>query len=779
MKPFNHVNAKSLEEAAAVLNSGKARMIAGGADLLGTLKDNIIPEYPDTIVNLKSIPGLEYIKEEDGMLKIGALTRLADIARDETVKEKCYALHQAASVSGTPNIREQATIGGNIAQLPRCWYFRKAENRFNCTRKGGDTCYAIQGQNRYHSIFGGLKTHSSPCTRSCPAGTDIAGYMEYIRKGDWDAAARTIMKVNPLPMITSRICPHPCQDSCNQCQYGECVNIHAVERSVGDYILANIDKFYTKPENETGKKVAIIGAGPGGLTAAYFLRRMGHSVTIFERMEKAGGVMRYGVPHYRLPKHYVDDVVNAIVGMGVELRTGVTIGKDISMDEIDKNYDGIYFGTGAWKQPLLGIGDEELALFGLNFLVDVNTYLQKAIGNDVLVCGGGNVAMDVALTAKRLGAKKVTLICLEKREEMPASAEEIARAEAEGVEIFNSWGLGNVLTDANGKVTGLDSKRCVSVRDPVTNRFSPQYDENDRRVFESDYIILATGQAVDISFLGDKFLDQLKSARGLIDVDLSTFKTNRPGMYAGGDVATGPNIAVRAINAGHVAAMGMSRDLGYPIPAETRQSGFRTFDSTGIAQHESAKLGERPIAERTLVDEDEFSLTAEQTAAEASRCMNCSCYAVNPSDTAPVLIAMDAKIVTTKRTFAAEDFFDVGTLTNTALDADEIITEIQIPVVAGKSIYKRMALRKTIDFPIVNLAIRMVDGKSRICLNAVAPTPYRACKAEEVINAKGITEDSAAAAGEAAVADACAFEDAKFKIQIAKTMVKRALLEMK
>ncbi|MBP5166306.1 MAG: FAD binding domain-containing protein, partial [Oscillospiraceae bacterium] len=321
------------------------------------------------------------------------------------------------------------------------------------------------------------------------------------------------------------------------------------------------------------------------------------------------------------------------------------------------------------------------------------------------------------------------------------------------------------------------SKRCVSVRDPVTGRFSPQYDENERKVYQSDYIILATGQAVDISFLGDKFLDQLKSARGLIDVDLSTFKTNRPGMYAGGDVATGPNIAIRAINAGHVAAMGMSRDLGFPFPAEPKDDGFRTFDTKGVLVHESNKLGERPIDQRTLTDEDEFSLSAEQTLAEASRCMNCSCHAVNPGDIAPVLVAADAKIVTTKRVLDAEDFFAVGNLTNTVLDEDEIVTEIQIPA-KGKSVYKRMALRKSIDFPIVNVAVSSCDGKTRICLNAVAPTPYRAVKAEEVVSGKEITEELAAKAGEAAVADACSLEDAKFKIQIAKTMVKRALLEL-
>ncbi len=490
--------------------------------------------------------------------------------------------------------------------------------------------------------------------------------------------------------------------------------------------------------------------------------------------------MRYGVPHYRLPKDIVDKVVGAIEKMGVTIKCGVNVGKDITVEDIDAQFDSVFFGTGAWKQPILGIGGEDLALFGLNFLTEVNTYLEKTIGKNVLVCGGGNVAMDVALTAKRLGAEKVTLICLEKREEMPATSEEIERAEEEGVVIHNSWGLGSVITDADGKVTGLDSKKCVSVRD-ASGRFNPVYDEDERTVYESDFIILATGQAVDIGFLGDKFGAQLKSARGLIDVDLSTFKTTRKGMYAAGDVATGPNIAIRAINGGRVAAQNMSRELGVVIPSQEMTRDFVHCDTEGIDVHVKNPQPERALGERTLTDEDGFSYDAETLLKEAHRCMNCACYAVNPSDAAPALIALDAKVVTTKRVMDAEEFFAVNILSNSKLDKDEIITEIQIPVqeAGAKSVYKRFAFRKSIDFPVVNLAIlRKADGQTRVCLNAVAPVPYRAVGAEEVLNGKEITEELAEAAGEAAVAAAEPFEANKYKIQIAKTLVKRTLLGM-
>ena len=202
------MNAKSLEEAVSALGSGNSSVIAGGTDLLGTQKDNILPDYPLTVINIKSIPGLDYIKEEDGMLKIGALACLADIAENPRIKEKYTALAQAAKRTATPNVRQMGTIGGNIAQLPRCWYFRKPENRFYCLRKGGEECFAILGENRYHSIFGGMRVGPTPVRWNARRELAFRNTWPALRNGNWDEAARIIMQVNPMPAITGRVCAH-------------------------------------------------------------------------------------------------------------------------------------------------------------------------------------------------------------------------------------------------------------------------------------------------------------------------------------------------------------------------------------------------------------------------------------------------------------------------------------------------------------------------------------------------------------------------------------------
>jgi NADPH-dependent glutamate synthase beta subunit-like oxidoreductase len=780
MRPFNHMNARTLEEASAAMKKEGTVAQAGGGDLVGSMKDDIYRTYPKTVVNLKTIPGLEDIKVEDNMLKIGAMARLAHIELNPLVKQYAPIVGEAAGLCASPSLREMTTIGGNICQMPRCWYYRKLLDRFDCKRKGGDRCFALSGDNRYHSIFGGIKPGPTPCTKACPAGTDIPAYTEALRNGNWDEAADIVMQSNPLPMFTSRICPHPCQDGCNRNEAGDSVNIHCVERSVADHIMANIGRFYAPPANETGKSAAIIGAGPSGLTAAYYLRKAGHKVTVFERQPKAGGVMRYGVPHYRLPKDIVDTVVKALEDMGVEFRCGVTAGQDVTVEELDARFDGLFFGTGAWKQPILGIGGENLALFGLNFLTEVNTYLKKTIGKNVLVCGGGNVAMDVALTAKRLGADKVTLICLEKKEDMPASDEEILRAEEEGVVIRDGWGLGNVVTDDNGTVIGLDSKRCLSVRD-ANGRFNPAYDENDRITYESDFIILATGQAVDLGFLGDKFLAQLKSARGLFAIDAETYRTSHKGIYAAGDAASGPNIAIRAITGGRIAAMNMSKDFGVAIESRGLTTGFVHFDKAGAQEKQATAQTERPLAERSLTDEDASSYSPEQLDREIRRCTNCACYAVNQAETVPALLAMGAVIVTNEREIAAEEFFGVGVVKTTVLRPGEIVTEIRIPLVDGgvTGCYKRFSFRKSIDFPIINFAIVFdKDRNYRIWLGGVAPVPYHAGKAEAVLNGKDLTEKLAVEAGLAAVEGADTFEANSYKVQLIKTFIKRELLAL-
>ena len=776
MRAFNHINARTVEEASAVIKQGGAVAMAGGGDLLGAMKDDIYREYPKTVVNLKSIPGLDGIRLENATLKIGALARLADIEHSSLVQKYAPILAQAAGLCASPSLREMTTIGGNICQLPRCWYYRKLQNRFDCMRKGGSRCFALSGDNRYHSIFGGIRPCKSPCSRGCPAGTDIPAYLEALRSNDWDGAAEIIMASNPFPMFTSRICPHPCQDNCNQKAHGDAVNIHCIERSVADHIMANLGRFYTAPSALTGKHAVIVGSGPGGLTAAYYLRKAGHEVTVFERQPEAGGVLRYGVPHYRLPKQIVDTVISALEGMGIEFRCNVSVGSDITLDELDERYDSIFLGTGAWKQPILGIGGEELAVFGLDFLTEVNTYLEKSTGKSVLVCGGGNVAMDVALTAKRLGAETVTLVCLEQRGEMPASKEEILRAEEEGVVIKNGWGLGSVITDAEGRVSGLDSMRCLSVRDE-NGRFNPVYDRNDRAVYNSDFIILATGQAVDISFLGEKFIKQLSSSRGLIAADSLTSRTSRSGIYAAGDAASGPNIAIRAISGGRLAAFSMSMDMGTNISIRRKPQRTVHFNRDGVKENSATPQPELPASSRSLTNEDSSSYSPEALEREIRRCSNCACYAVNQAETAPALLALNAVIVTNERKIPSCEFFGVGIKRSTNLAPGELVTEIHIPVSEGLTgCYRRFSFRKSIDFPVISFAVTCDNDKNcHVWLGGVAPVPYRAEKAEAVLNGKVLTPELAEKAGAAAIDGLDAFEANAYKAQLLKTLIRREL----
>ncbi len=784
MKSFKHITARTFEEASEKLKQGENAVIAGGTDLMGVMNKAILAKQPETIIDIKEIPEGYGIKDKGDHLEIGALTKLVDLVESPAIQKKVPIVAEAAHSVATGLVRNAGTIGGNICQDVRCWYYRyphEGGGRFDCQRKGGNECYAVHGDNRYHSIFGGMKAGVTPCTKDCPAGTDIPAYMEKLRAGDYDGAAEIIMNVNPMPMITSRICPHPCQDKCNQLGSGDCVNIHTVERSVGDHILANASKFYTAPKTETGKKVAVIGAGPSGLTCAYFMRKQGHQVTIIDCMEKAGGVLMYGIPHYRLPKHYVEDYVKALKGMGIKFELGKAVGKDIPMDDIISGYDSLYIATGAWKQPILGIDGENLTMFGLDFLVEVNKYLKEVaqFGSNVLVCGGGNVAMDVALTAVRLGAKNVTLVCLEKEEEMPATSEEIARAREEGVKIINSRGLSKVV-EKGGKVTGLETKACVSVFDE-NHRFSPKYDEVDKTVIVADCIILATGQRVDLDFLSDKYAAKIKSQRGLIEVDKETFKTNLPNVYGGGDAVTGPNLAVRAIAAGAAAARNMSLDLGFPFARTVRSTEFLSCDAASVAIKESAKLKEVPLGQRSLDKEKAFSLTREEASGEAGRCMNCGCYSVNASDIMPVLIALDADIVTTNRTCKARDLFTTKLKTSDMLEPGELIKTIVVPNMEGyETHYEKLRIRDSVDFAIVSCAsaYELKDGKFhhvRLVFGGVAPVPIELCEVEKLLQGKAPSADLAKQAGELAIKGCVPMRMNQYKINQAKVLVQRVV----
>jgi NADPH-dependent glutamate synthase beta subunit-like oxidoreductase/CO/xanthine dehydrogenase FAD-binding subunit len=783
---FNHVNATSVDEAVSLLkkHTDNSCVLAGGTDLLGTMRFEILRDYPETVINLKTIPGLDYVKEEDGMVKIGALTRLQDIANNPIIKKKYTALAEAARKAASPHVREMGTIGGNICQLNRCWYFRKEANRFDCMRKGGQTCFAIVGENRYHSIFGAMRTATPPCSTGCPGGVDVPSYLSQIRDDDLLEAAKILLNSNPFPSITGRVCPHKCEEGCNRGEFDEAVSIRSVERYIGDYIFENRSKIIKPPETETGKRVAIVGSGPAGLSAAYYLRKSGHHVTVFDREKKPGGMLSFGIPPYRLPEDIARRQITVLESIGIEFKLGVDVGKDISIEDLKKRYDGVFLACGVQNQSTLGIKGEELLVSGLEFLRNARLGKAKILPR-VLVIGGGNVAIDVATVALRLGAKEVTAACLECREEMPAFKAEIETAVAEGVQLMPSWGPYRII-EVNGKVSGMELVQCISVFDNKGN-FSPVYSNNVKKTVNADQIILAIGQRADLSFISPKL--SLNTNRGLIVIDQETQATNIHGVFAGGDITTGSASVIEAIAAGRRAADSLDLYLmGARAQREEKDTGSADvtlkFDPSCLKKSSRVKNPELPISERinNIETEDVGSLVLTAVQTEANRCFNCGCFSVNPSDLAPALIVLDSRIVTSKRIIDAEEFWAANKgVQSTVLESDEIVTEIQLPKLAAgvKCAFVKFALRRSIDFPIVNCAAAIGGRTVKICLNAVYNKPYRAIKAENAIKGKTIDEASAEAAGAAAVSDTVGLNYNRYKIQIAKTMVKRAILACK
>ena len=785
MKYFEHESAATFDEAVSLLKEspkGKTVVMAGGSDLIGVLKEQILEDYPEKVVDLKTVRGGEYIKQDGDTIEIGALTKLCDIVKSDLLNEKAPVLSQAARSVATPLIRNVATMGGNICQDVRCWFYRYPHGiggRMDCMRKGGKECYAVMGDNRYHSIFGGMKVHTTPCSVQCPANTDIPAYMERLRQGDVEGAAHILMEANPIPMITSRVCAHTCQEQCNRCGSDESVSIHGVERYVGDYILEHPDTFYRAPETETGHKVALVGAGPAGLSAAYYLRKAGHDVTVFDKMEEPGGMLTYAIPNYRLPKSYVKQVAAAYEKMGIRFRLGCCLGEDIQAEDLEKEYDKVFYATGAWKRPVLGFDGEEFTEFGLQFLMEVNQWMNKKDRRHVLVVGGGNVAMDVAITARRLGAESVTLACLESEPEMPASREEIARAREEGIEIMPSYGVSKAIYEGS-QVTGMELMRCTSVKDE-NGRFNPRYDREETLRVSADSILMAAGQKVDLSFLGDKY--GLALERGLIQVDKDTQATSKSGIYAGGDATTGPATVIQGVRSGRNAAEAINR--GYAVmPERRREDKFIHFDTAGVKEEHAVKDKELSAAERALDKEDSFTLTGEEAAREAGRCMNCGCYSVNASDISPVLILLDARIVTTKKTVRAADFFTTRLKAADMLDTDELVTAVRFRVPEGyTTAYDKFRVREAVDFAIVSLAYayRMKDGlieDARIVLGGVAPVPMERKKVEAFLAGRKPDEALAEAAAELAVEGTAAMANNSYKIQEVRALIKKMILDM-
>ncbi|MBS6952097.1 MAG: FAD-dependent oxidoreductase [Enterocloster asparagiformis] len=786
MKNFTYMNPSSAEEAAGFLKEPGTVAMGGGTDLLGVLKDGLLPEYPRQVVNLKHIPGLNRIEEQEDGLHIGAAATLREVADSPVVGSSWPALQTAAKSVATPNLRNTATVAGNICQDIRCWYYRYPDilgGKINCARKSGHLCSAMMGENRYHSIFGAAKVCETPCTGKCPAHTDISAYMEMVRAGEYEKAARVLLEVNPMPAITSRVCAHFCMEGCNRNTYDESLNVGSIERFLGDYILEHADKFLTGPEQENGKHISIVGSGPAGLTAACYLRQSGYRVTVYEKQKEAGGCLSYAIPAYRLPKEIVRRFVGALENMGVVFRCGCAVGTDVMLDEIYRESDGVMLDTGTWKRPLIGLSGEELTRFGLEFLVDVNNYILEKPGSDVVVVGGGNVAMDVAITAKRLGAPNVTMVCLEQRDGMPANEEEITRALEEGVVIQNGWGPKEVLRK-DGKVSGIEFKHCPRVLDE-TGRFNPVYDEDKLLTLDADIILMAIGQKADLEFLNGAY--EVETERGRIKA-LEGNRTSVDGIFAGGDVTTGPATVIKAIAAGKETAVAINRYCGLePLAVEQVQESrqaekLASFDPECRHSHSAVKSPLLPVEERGMDREDMGNLPEEAIRSEACRCFNCGCLAVNPSDMANMLYAYGAKVKTNLRELDGAVFFAGSTRVKDLLKPGEIVLEIVVPKPqpGTVAVYDKYRIRKSIDFAVLAVAgtYRLEGGVVEdvsLVLGAVAPVPMKMTEAEDYLRGKTLNEETAREAADIALRHAIPLEMNGYKIEMAKVMVRRFL----
>jgi len=783
LQPFNYIPADTLQTAEALLreHGERAAVIAGGTDLLGALKDAIHDDPPELVIGLKPVTALRYVEATPAGVRIGALTTLSEIAKHPAIRETYPLLAEAAASVASPQIRNVATIAGNLCQEPRCWYYRNPDNTFDCLRKGGRWCDALFAENRYHSIFGGMCVSAAPCVAGCPIHNDIPAYMDKLRAGKVDEAVAILLRTNPLAAIMGRACAHYCEEECNRFDFDEPVSIRDVERYLGDYALEHAEHFYRAPEVETGKRVAVVGAGPAGLTAAYFLRQGGHAVTVYDRRPEAGGMLTYSIPAYRLPKTVVREQVKALEGMGIRFELGANVGGGgLTLDDLRARHDSVFLATGLWNGKSLRLERGELLDSGLEFLIDVQRGVAKPVGERVLVIGGGSVAVDVAITARRSGARQVSMACLESLETMPAIPEDIEQAHEEGITILPSWGPQRVV-ERNGKLAGMEFVRCASVFDK-DGRFAPSFDPAVTTVFEADQVLVAIGQAADLAYAGPA----LRTERGMIVIDGMTGATNLEGVFAGGDVTGDRATVVQAMAAGQRAASSIDAYLtSVKFDASPSPQGRipLIINEAALPPSPRTPTPRLPVPQRTLRGEDSATLTADALAREPFRCANCGCVAVNASDLATALAALDAQVKTTQRTLAIGDLFAAAESKSTVLAADELIEEIAIPAppVGTRQRYLKFRIRNAIDFPIVGLAFSaMMEGgrfhEARVVLGAVAPIPLRAHAVEALLEGQAPSAALADEAARLAVADTQPLARNRAKIEIVKALVNKAIL---
>ncbi len=405
------------------------------------------------------------------------------------------------------------------------------------------------------------------CIATCPAHMGIPEYIRAIRNDDLNEGLRILYDTNPLPEICGRICTHKCESVCSVGKLGDPLSIRWLKRYIADQHPAENYLKILEAESitEKGSRIAIIGSGPSGLSAAYYLAHMGYKCVVFEKLPEAGGMMRYGIPEYRLPYEAIDKDINYIKSLGVEIRCNTTVGKDISLEQLHEQYDAVFAGTGLHlgRSTRIPGTDHNDVYQAIDLLRDITLGKEIPVAENMLVIGGGNVAMDITRSLARLQNQKfgkVSIIAtsLESENEMPADREEVVEAREEGAQILPGWGPEKIEIES-GKIKGLHVVKCVSVFDE-NRRFSPKFDESQKNFFPADSVVESIGQGMDLGYFSEVIRENLKvDNRGRIIVD-NYFQTAIDWLFAGGDIIQGPDV-IHGIANGHTAAIGIDKYL--------------------------------------------------------------------------------------------------------------------------------------------------------------------------------------------------------------------------
>lgn len=490
-----------------------------------------------------------------------------------------------------------------------------------------DGCNAVEG------AITASKQLTSPCNANCPAHMNVQGYVRLVAKGKFQEALALMKEDNPFPAICGRVCDHPCESNCNRGEIDEPVAINMIKRFVSDLDLNEETRYVPEVKEKKADKVAVIGSGPAGLSCGYFLARKGYPVTVFEKAQALGGMLATGIPSYRLPKNLVDAEIQVIRDMGVEMKTGVELGKDITVEQLrNDGYKAFFVGIGAQECKDLGVDGEGLeGVFpGIDFLNRINAGESINLGNRVAVIGGGNTAFDAVRTARRLGAKDACIIYRRTIDEMLANADEIKEAQDEGIPIhFLTQPVR--FTGTNGRVTTVECVKMALGEPDASGRRAPEPVSGSEFTIEVDAVISALGQESDWACLTPECACQLTDW-GTINVDPVTFQSDDPDIFAGGDAVTGPRTVIEAIAGGKEAAISIDRLLQGACLRKGRGGDIAIASEFQKEKYHPAKRAQMPVlkAEERVdnFEEVQLGLTEEMAVEEAKRCLGCGCACI-------------------------------------------------------------------------------------------------------------------------------------------------------